>query len=244
MNTNYNIVSVYLPCYQEISFLVEADNRNAMIEESRLHQLMEVYWLWDSPNLNQHYFNGVDYQYYGNSQPNIPQNVACKKDYPSNENRNRNLLDGYRYSTRIEFDEDGNRHTIYCCRFENCSKEFTRTNNILDHLRMHAGIRPFKWGSCSRSFTQKWNLNKHMKTHLVPEMNMRKRYRCPHWDAWYTERYNYRVSALSKIISVNMNFFLLGTLINLLLTSNTSYEFIFESKNNLLSIDSWSSFIH
>jgi hypothetical protein len=36
---------MYLPCYQEVSFLVETDNSNIMIDESSLEQLMMVYCL-------------------------------------------------------------------------------------------------------------------------------------------------------------------------------------------------------
>lgn len=115
MERNYNIINMYLPCYQEVSFLVETDNSNIMIDESSLEQLMMVYCLCDLHNPNQHNFLGHDeeYRYCEGSQQHIYQDIRRKNDYPPHENHNKKLLDGYEYSTRVDLDEAGNRHTIY-----------------------------------------------------------------------------------------------------------------------------------
>lgn len=46
-----------------------------------------------------------------------------------------------------------------------CNKEFDRSWNLLDHCRMHAGIKPHQCHICDKKFTQKGNLNKHLVTH-------------------------------------------------------------------------------
>ena len=47
----------------------------------------------------------------------------------------------------------------------NCGAEFQRSWNLLDHLYMHYGIKPYGCHICSQRFTQKGNLNKHLLKH-------------------------------------------------------------------------------
>jgi hypothetical protein len=55
---------------------------------------------------------------------------------------------------------------LYVCKHRGgCSREFERSYNLLDHCRMHVGIRPHQCHICLKSFTQKGNLNKHLTTH-------------------------------------------------------------------------------
>lgn len=83
---------------------------------------------------------------------------------------------------------------VFICRMGNCNKEFTRTCNLLDHMRMHSGIKPNLCPYCGKAFTQKCNLKKHMRVHQIPDLEHRKRYICHECGAKYTERYNFRVS--------------------------------------------------
>lgn len=83
---------------------------------------------------------------------------------------------------------------LYRCWVNDCNKILQKPWNLLDHVRMHFGIKPFQcnyWGKC---FTQRGNLRKHTKQHLMPDVNQRKKYQWKHCDKSYTERYNLKVS--------------------------------------------------
>lgn len=118
----------------------------------------------------------------------------------SKSDMNLELLKDFEYITEERTNEaDGKPSTVYICRYNNCNKEFTRTWNILDHARMHKGVKPFHCNFCNKGFTQKGNLKKHVKTHLVPDVEGRKRYRCDVCGSSYTERYNYKVRPYFKV---------------------------------------------
>ena len=57
-----------------------------------------------------------------------------------------------------------NRET---CRFNQilrcntCSKKFTKLCNVIDHVRTHAGYRPFPCELCGQSFAQRGNRDRH-----------------------------------------------------------------------------------
>ncbi|CAI2372565.1 unnamed protein product [Moneuplotes crassus] len=55
---------------------------------------------------------------------------------------------------------------VYVCQYKGvCKKEFERSWNLLDHCRVHMGIKPYTCPICNKKFTQKGNLNKHLTTH-------------------------------------------------------------------------------
>jgi len=113
----------------------------------------------------------------------------------SKSDMNLELLKEYEYTTELRnCSEEDKPITVYICKHNNWNKEFTRTWNILDHARMHKGIKPYNCKFCLKGFTQQGNLKKHMKTHTLPNVENRKRYRWEFWDSSYTERYNYKVT--------------------------------------------------
>lgn len=92
--------------------------------------------------------------------------------------RNIEQLKEYPYSSEYRTNEkNGKMLIVYICRHEGCDKEFMRTWNLLDHARMHKGIRPFLCDFCNKSFTQKGNLRKHLLQHYQPSLNERRKYR-------------------------------------------------------------------
>ncbi|XP_045568909.1 zinc finger protein 710 [Salmo salar] len=49
------------------------------------------------------------------------------------------------------------------CLFQVCGKSFNRMYNLLGHMHLHAGSKPFKCPYCSSKFNLKGNLSRHMK---------------------------------------------------------------------------------
>ena len=89
--------------------------------------------------------------------------------------------------------KNGKTVLVYICKHDNCGKEFLRTWNLLDHVRMHQGVKPYVCQFCSKSFTQRGNLRKHVYRHYNPMLESRRRYTCKFCSSKFTERYNYKV---------------------------------------------------
>lgn len=48
---------------------------------------------------------------------------------------------------------------------EVCGKKFMKKSNLIDHLRLHANMKPFQCEHCDKSFVQSGNLQAHLRTH-------------------------------------------------------------------------------
>ncbi|KAK9887302.1 hypothetical protein WA026_021610 [Henosepilachna vigintioctopunctata] len=46
-----------------------------------------------------------------------------------------------------------------------CEKSFSQKGNLMRHLRMHEGVKPFTCELCGHKFEQKANLKKHLDAH-------------------------------------------------------------------------------
>ncbi|CAI2387587.1 unnamed protein product [Moneuplotes crassus] len=102
-----------------------------------------------------------------------------------------NLLKPFQHEKRTQaLPVSGKPITIYICKYEGCNKEYTKIWNLVDHARMHEGIRPYECSFCSRAFTQKVNLKKHLKQHEHKNIEERRKFQCNICNKRYTERYN------------------------------------------------------
>ena len=118
---------------------------------------------------------------------------------------NMQLLKDYNCKVEKRKNNRGGITTVYTCNYKGCNKEFTRTWSILDHVRMHEGVRPYVWKFCSRTYTQKGNMIKHMRRHTEPDVDSRRSYICEFWNKGYTEKYNLKVSELSNWVYIKLH---------------------------------------
>eukprot|EP00345_Euplotes_harpa_P015584 CAMPEP_0168343028 /NCGR_PEP_ID=MMETSP0213-20121227/15794_1 /TAXON_ID=151035 /ORGANISM="Euplotes harpa, Strain FSP1.4" /LENGTH=164 /DNA_ID=CAMNT_0008350135 /DNA_START=241 /DNA_END=736 /DNA_ORIENTATION=+ len=102
------------------------------------------------------------------------------------------LLQPFHHEKVKKWSSSLKRHVVtYVCKYGDCGKTFTKTWNMLDHVRMHEGIKPFVCNECGKSFTQKGNLKKHtFIQHSAKSLGERKMFQCSYCPKSYTERYN------------------------------------------------------
>ena len=139
---------------------------------------------------------GKEFVYYENLEE---VRKVLRRRFPgmSKDSMYKELLKPYRHQI-VDF-LDSSTHTmkqIYQWGYEGWIKQFNKTWNLVDHLRMHEGIKPYKCHIWEKFFTQKGNLQKHLKQHVVTDVQKRKKFKCTYWGKGYTERYNCTVSLL------------------------------------------------
>ena len=113
-------------------------------------------------------------------------------------------------------EETGNWNTVYKWKYKDCNKIMERTWNMIDHARMHQGIKPYKCDKWGRWFTQKGNMRKHTKLHLTNNVDQRRKYPWEFCGKLYTEKYNLMVSKL--------------------FSKNTTYVYLFKFEKNFLCL--------
>jgi len=105
------------------------------------------------------------------------------------------LLEKYNYERIVDLEDNSQKPKYsYRCKYGDCERHFTKGWNILDHVRMHEGLRPYQCEFCDRSFTQKCNMKKHTRRHIITDLKDRKKFKCHVCEKGFTERYNLKVS--------------------------------------------------
>ena len=144
---------------------------------------MNDYWAWNSiqSDIEEDYnseklVNKIDYQ---NFDTYKELKKAAKLENPdiTKEEIYEKLLKPYRHEKVKIWDEENNKFKVsYICRSSGWNKQFKKIWNMLDHMRMHKEIKPYKWSFWRKSFTQKGNLQKHLQVqHSAKTLEERKK---------------------------------------------------------------------
>lgn len=117
----------------------------------------------------------------------------CLQNQPnpnSKESWDSDIYDKYIEEYRFKSDETKRKRVLYTCKYESCDKQYHKRWNLVDHIKTHLGVMPYKCDLCSMTFVQKGNLKKHLRQHEFPDMKKRKAFQCSLCNKSYTERYN------------------------------------------------------
>lgn len=138
-------------------------------------------------------FNGFGYGQEFETE-NFSAQKSGKRSKLSKESECIEMLKDYKYEVEFSTDEDtGKQRKMYKCKHTKCEKSFTIIWNLLDHVRMHKGIKPHQCHTCGKRFTQMGNFRKHLRTHEDSDINKRKKHQCSICGRKYTEKYNLKV---------------------------------------------------
>ena len=81
----------------------------------------------------------------------------------------------------------------YKCKYSDWTKQFSKAQNFVVHMKMHLGIKKYTCKFWNKTFSQKGNMRKHLKRHEVPSLQQRKTIKWKYWNSLFTEKYNCQV---------------------------------------------------
>ena len=70
------------------------------------------------------------------------------------------------YKKKVLNEETQRLNTVLICGEPACRREFNKKCNLIDHLRIHSGLKPHMCPICRKGFKQRAQLYKHKTTHL------------------------------------------------------------------------------
>lgn len=108
----------------------------------------------------------------------------------SKQSKDSLLYDNFIQTHWYKSSDTKRRRVSYFCGYKNCNKEFRKRWNLVDHIKTHIQLFPYKWELWSSWFVQKGNLLRHQRTHMLPNVEDRKIFDCPYCKKSYTENYN------------------------------------------------------
>lgn len=130
--------------------------------------------------------------------------LSCKTDSADDESisgkcTKSNQLDKYPHEITYKHDEvSGKPVKVFKCMHEGCTKEFSKSWNLIYHARVHTNEKPFKCTHCRESFAQKGNLKRHLKIHSETALAGRKKLQCDICLKKYTTKFNLKVHKQTK----------------------------------------------
>lgn len=167
-------VSIQLAKEQQIAIIFGSEPIRSTPQEFLSQDLLNKYCIWDIHDLI-----------------NMEKEVALKQK----EDFCYKLLENYSYEKITTYDTNKEKEIwIFKCKHDDCDKIVNTPWSLLDHIRMHEGVKPHQCDWWGKTFTQRGNLKKHVRQHINPDVNDRKRFRCRFCEKGYTERYNLKVN--------------------------------------------------
>ena len=144
--------TIYSSCLPKPTLTLFSWNADRDITENKVRRSLQIMFCnWVLCNFVNWFMNR-----------NIVQNLTSETNL-----KNLDQLKHYKYSQIFRKNpKNGKVVIVYICGYPNCGKEFMRTWNLLDHVRMHVGVKPYACHICGKSFTQIGNMRKHVQQHL------------------------------------------------------------------------------